>query len=61
MKIYKVIENADGAGMEVWRGEADSPEHAVSLAYAGITDEDCGDLSLDELRESAEAQVVEEE
>jgi hypothetical protein len=58
VKIYRVVENAAGEGMEVWRGEAESPEDAISMAYDGITDEDCGDLSAAELRASAEAVEV---
>lgn len=51
---YRVLEH----GTEVWRGEADSTEDAINLAYDGITDDDCGDLSADELREAAVAEKV---
>ena len=53
MRKYIVKEN----GTIIWEGSASSEKAAIDMAYDGITDEDCGDLSLEDLKERV---IVEE-
>lgn len=53
MKNYIVREN----GTEIWAGNADSEADAISKAYDGVTDNNCGDLSLDDIKATATAEL----
>jgi len=57
MSTYRVTEH----GHEVWRGEAESADDAIRLAYDGITDADCGDLSREDMIAGASAIILEDE